>query len=135
MRYDFPIEYVRQLRITCDRIGIKSTANFWTASPERLSDAFNEIGPEQWCPRFKKLTKWLLEPFFAAALQHDWETSREYKSWGMFTDANIRFVYNALQEGIDQKKLALFFMGFLLALLCQFFGYKTYLKTTVSNPK
>jgi len=135
MRYDFPIEYVRQLRITCDRIGIKSTANFWTASPERLADAFNEIGPEQWCPRFKKLTKWLLEPFFAAALQHDWETSRPYKSWSMFTTMNLRFIYNVLQEAIEQKTLKLVFMGILLAMLCQLFGYRTYLKTTISNPE
>lgn len=111
MRYDFPIAYVRELRIRCDKIGVKSTPDFWKASPLRLTEAFNEIGPERWCLRFEKLVKYLGAPFFIAALQHDWETSRPYKSWSMLTSMNIRFIYNVLQEAIEQKTLKLVFYG------------------------
>lgn len=135
MRYDFPIAYVRELRIRCDKIGVKSTPDFWKVSPLRLTEVFNEIGPELWCPRFEKLVKYLVEPFFVAALQHDWETSRPYKSWSAFTTMNLRFIYNALQEAIEQKKLKLVFMGILLAMLCQLFGYKTYSQTFIPEEK
>jgi len=135
MCYDFPIAYVRELRIRCDKIGVKSTPDFWTASPLRFTETFNEIGAERWCSRFEKLVKYLVKPFFVAALQHDWETSRPYKSWGMFTDMNLRFIHNALQEAIEQKTMKLVFMGILLALLCQLFGYKTYLQTFIPEEK
>ena len=135
MRYDFPIAYVRELRIRCDKIGVKSTPDFWKTSPLRLTEVFNEIGPEHWCPQFEKLVKYLVEPFFVAALQHDWEASRPYKSWSAFTAMNLRFIYNALQEAIEQKTLKLVFMGILLAMLCQLFGYKTYLQTFIPEEK
>lgn len=131
--YDFPIEYVRQLRITCDKIGIRSTPNFWTATPKRLADAFNTMTFECWCPKFPKLVSKLLEPFFVAALQHDWETCQKEKSWGMFTDANLRFIYNAFQEAVYAKNYKMILMGFVLAFLCQFFGYKTYLKISIPD--
>ena len=135
MYYDFSVECVRKLRIQCDAIGIKTTPDFWTASILNLTQVFNSVEPAVWCPKFNRLVKYLLEPFLMAALQHDWEMSRPYKSWGIFTSMNLRFVYNAFQEAMNRKMPSLIFMGMLLALLCQIFGYKTYLKTSIPEEK
>ena len=122
----YTVEYVESLRRHCARIGVRAPASFWTASPGRLAEAFNGIGPERWCPRFRSAVSWLLKPFFTAALPHDWEYSLPEKSFGAFTLANLRFAWNAALEALDERRPSMAGTGIALALLCQVFGWNGY---------
>ncbi len=110
----------------CCQIKAAAPPEFWTTPIDELRRAWNGIGPEDWPEWARRLLDWLLRPFAAAALIHDFEFSREYKSYGMFTDANIRLCINIAKTAIFERKPLLIPSGVAAGLLCQIFGYKAY---------
>jgi len=110
----------------CCEIRASAPPEFWTASVDELERAYNGIGPEDWPEWVRKFISILLRPFAAAALIHDYEFSREYKSYGMFTDANIRLAVNVAKFAVFDHRPILIPYGVAAGLLCQFFGYQAY---------
>ena len=117
---------VRFLWELCCKIRASAPPEFWTRPMEELCRAWNGIGPEDWPEWVRKFVSYLLRPFAAAALIHDWEFSRECKSYGMFTDANIRLAVNVAKFAVYDRRLILIPYGAVAGILCQFFGYKAY---------
>ena len=70
--------------------------------------------------------RWLLKPFFTAALPHDWEFSQPEKSFRAFTLANLRFAWNSCLEALDERRPPMIASGVALAVLCQIFGWGGY---------
>ena len=122
----YTYQFITALRGHCKRIGVKAPEGFWAARSKDLAAAYNGIGPEAWNPGFRSVVTWLLSPFSAAALPHDWAWSQQEKSYGRFTKSNLEFAYNAWREALWQKRIALIPMGVFFALLCQIFGWKGY---------
>ena len=110
----------------CVQIKASAPPEFWTAKVDELERAYNGIGPEDWPEWVRKFISILLRPFAAAALIHDYEYSREYKSYGMFTDANLRLAVNVAKFAVFDHRPILIFYGAAAGLLCQFFGYQAY---------
>lgn len=126
----YGIEHIRELRDIAWSRMLSVPKNFAMVELSVLQACYNGIGPDRWCPRFRRLTTWLLGFFEADALIHDYEYSLTDKSYSLFTLANLRFAYNAALLAFDRLsfrpaiKVAL--LGLLLALLCQTFGYSGY---------
>ena len=117
---------VELLRTICMEIHASAPPEFWTVPNEELARAWNGIGPEHWPKWTRKFMSTLLRPFSAAALIHDWEYSRSIKSFGMFTDANMRLVENVAREAVFDCHPALIPWGIIAGILCEFFGWKAY---------
>lgn len=131
MAYCYSLEHVMLLRERCRAAGCSAPSAFWTAPGEELRAYYNGIGPDSWSPRFRAWVTWLLELFEIAALPHDFEFATSPRRYWRFTLANWRFMINAAREILRmnrklQEKLWLILCGILLALLCQFFGWKGY---------
>ena len=134
--YHYSLDHIRELRQLIDRYGLSAPPEFFQADDAFLQSAYNGIGPESWCPVFRNLTSFLLQFFEADALIHDFEYSGKAKSYSHFTQANLRFAWNAAnlafsRIGSLQKAVKVAALGLLLALLCQLFGYEGY--TTVQT--
>jgi hypothetical protein len=110
----------------CVQIKAAAPPEFWTAPFSDLKRAYNGIGPEHWPGWARKALSVLLRPFAAAALVHDFEFSREYKSRGMFNDANLRLAINIAKTAVYNRRPVLIVYGIAAGLLCEFFGYKAY---------
>ena len=117
------IEFLWQL---CLKIRVYAPPEFWTVSRDELRRSYNGVGPEHWPQWARKTLSVLLRQFAVAALVHDWEYSRQYKSWGMFCDANLRLALNVGKLALYERRPVLIFYGIAAGLLCQLFGYKSY---------
>jgi len=110
----------------CVAINASAPPEFWTTPMSVLKRAYNGVGPEDWPTWARKALSVLLRPFSAAALVHDFEYSWEYKSKGMFRDANLRLCINIAKTAVYNRRYILIVYGVAAALLCQIFGYKAY---------
>lgn len=110
----------------CLKIKASAPPEFWTVSRDELRRAYNGVGPEHWPNWVRKAISALLRPFAAAAMIHDWEYSREVKSWGLFCDANLRLAVNISKLALFDRRPILIFYGMAAGLLCQLFGWKSY---------
>lgn len=119
-------ENVEYLYHFCVEIKASAPPEFWTTPISVLKRAYNGVGPEHWPKWARKALSVLLRPFSAAALIHDFEFSWQYKSKGMFRDANIRLAINIAKTAVYNRKWLLIPYGIAAAVLCQMFGYKAY---------
>ena len=110
----------------CVEIRASAPPEFWTVPMDELERAYNGVGPDDWPEWVRNFVSFLLRPFAAAALVHDFEFSRDYKSYGMFTDANMRLIVNVAKFAMYDRRPVLVFYGVLAGLLCQAFGYRAY---------
>lgn len=115
--------------------GLSVPAYFGRVPTRCVRSAYNGIGPEAWCPFFRKLTTWLLNTFEADALIHDVEYTYAERTYWAFTVANARFAYNAAkvavaEYGISRQALRYAACGTVFALLCQLFGWSGFKNTT-----
>ena len=126
----YTIDEIKKLRTEIRVYGLSIPSGFEGATDEELQRVYNGIGPEAWCPLFRSAATWLLRFFDAVALIHDYEYSLKEKSYARFTMANIRFAWNAFRSAVlqipGQQGAKVACCGFLLALLCQIFGYTGY---------
>lgn len=112
----------------CLKIKLHAPSEFWTVSRDELRRSYNGIGPEHWPAWARKAVSILLRQFAAAALVHDWEYSRDVKSKGLFRDANLRLAMNCGKLAFYERRPVLVFYGVAAGLLCQIFGWKSYLE-------
>ena len=129
--YHYSVDHIRELRQQIELYALSAPPEFFLTDDASLQTAYNGIGPESWCPVFRNLTSFLLQFFEADALIHDFEYSGKAKSYSHFTQANLRFAWNAAKLAFSrigplQKAVKVAALGLLLALLCQLFGYKGY---------
>ena len=130
--YTYTLEYVQELRRKCRRKNMWAPAAFWMESGEYLKNCYNGIGPECWSTRFREWVTKALDRFSTAALIHDYEYSYSAgKCYRNFTAANFRFAVNSIAEAWHSRasikhKLIMIFSGWVLAFLCQVFGWKAY---------
>lgn len=133
--YDFSIEHVNDLYNIVLQKKLSIPAEFEKEKISILRQCYNGIGPDRWSSQFRAFTTSLLEFFEAEAMIHDYEYSLPKKSYWRFSKANLRFAFNGVvlaikTHKISLKTLKLIVLGFILALLCQMFGYSGY-KTAV----
>ena len=115
----YSVEHIKYLRQKAIALNFSFPANFKRYSSKRLVSIYNGIGAE-WMPEFlRKITSFIFDRLEAAALLHDFEYTRQKKSYWHFTVANLRFAYNAAKS---RQLLA----GVAGALLCQLFGWRAY---------
>ncbi len=117
---------ISYLRAFCCEFHAVAPDSFWSASDDELAQAFNGIGAEHWPNWLRAVLTALLRPFQAAALVHDWEYSRNVKSYGAFTAANRRLAVNIAREALYDCHPGVIPAGVLAALLCQIFGWRAY---------
>ena len=117
--YDFSLEHIRQLLAVAGLRKMHLPDGFESATIGELQKCYNGIGPDRWCPKFRRAITRLLEFLEAPALIHDWEYSQPVKSYGRFTAANWRLLVNSWKDGR-------FRVGLAAAVLCQLFGYSGY---------
>lgn len=115
------------LRAFCSEFHAAAPGSFWTATDHDLAQAFNGIGAEHWPKWMRTLLTALLRPFQAAAFVHDWEYSRETKTFRAFSAANWRLAVNVAREAVYDCRPCVIPAGALAALLCQIFGWRAYL--------
>lgn len=129
---------IQLLLETIQKYHLSAPDNFWASETAVLEKSYNGIGPECWPVLLRKLVSELLQIFAAGALIHDFEFSHGKKSYKHFTQANIRLAYNSAILGfigpvsvvrpVIRNRLKLALLGILLGVLCQIFGYQSYLK-------
>lgn len=134
----YDIADIQALRAEALQAGLSMPGSFMDASDELLQRCYNGIGPDRWSSRFRQLTTYLLEFFEADALIHDYEYSLPEKSYGHFSLANIRFIWNAavlalVRYGDCWQTIRIMAFGCLLGLLCQLFGYGGYKEGSITN--
>ena len=112
----------------CVEIRASAPPEFWTVPMDELERAYNGVGPDDWPEWVRNFVSFLLRPFAAAALVHDWEYSRDVKSKGLFRDANLRLAMNCGKLAFYERRPVLVFYGVAAGLLCQIFGWKSYLE-------
>ena len=117
---------IQFLRAFCHEFRAAAPDSFWTASDAELAQAFNGIGAEHWPKWMRSALTILLRPFQAAALIHDWEYSRNAKSYRAFTLANVHLAVNIAREALYDCRPGVIPAGVLAALLCQIFGWRAY---------
>ena len=115
------------LRAFCNEFHAAAPDSFWDASDTELAQAFNGIGAEHWPNWLRGLLTALLRPFQAAALVHDWEYSRNVKSYRAFTMANWHLAVNIAREALYDCRPGVIPAGTLAAFLCQIFGWRAYM--------
>ncbi len=127
MSYDFTIDHIRELLAVTDLRNMSLPEGFATTSMEELQRIYNGIGPEAWGSSFRccitKLLNWLETP----ALIHDWEYEFAPRTYGAFTQANLRLVWNSWKDGR-------FKIGLAAGLLCQIGGWGAFKNGGVSDP-
>ena len=121
------------LRAFCHEFHAAAPDSFWSASDVELALAFNGIGAEHWPKWLRTVLTVLLRPFQAAAFVHDWEYSRNDKSYRAFTVANWRLAVNVAREAMYDCRPGVIPAGALAALLCQLFGWRAYLNGRLSK--
>ena len=117
---------VKKLREFCDEIHASAPPEFWSAPVDVLERAYNGIGPENWPGWARTIVSFLLRPFAAAALIHDFEFSDQYKSFGRFTDANCRLAVNIAKEAVYNRHARYIFAGVIAGVVCELFGWRAY---------
>ena len=111
---------------------LSAPADFFATDKKILRECYNGIGAEAWSSRFRKFVTWLLEPFEADALIHDWEFSFAPRTYKAFTAANWRFLCNGIRLAVYTHKfnfravISQSIKAVLLAFLCQLFGWRAY---------
>jgi len=116
------------LRAFCNEFNAVAPDSFWIASDSELAQSFNGIGAEHWPKWLRAALTALLRPFQAAALVHDWEYSRQTKSYRAFTAANWHLAVNIAREALYDCRPGVIPAGALAALLCQIFGWRAFRK-------
>ena len=129
---------IQLLLETIQKYHLSAPDNFWASETAVLEKSYNGIGPECWPKFLRKFVSEFLRLFAACALIHDFEFSQNVKSYKHFTQANIRLAFNCvmlaflgpvrLVRPVRQTRLKLALLGILLGVLCQIFGYQSYLK-------
>lgn len=114
------------LRAVCVEIRAKAPSSFWDADLETLSRAWNGIGPEYWWGWLRMAVSWLLRPFSAASLIHDWEFSQPGKTFAKFTAANAHLIENIAREAIFNCHVGIIPCGIAAGVLCEIFGWRAY---------
>lgn len=114
------IKYLRQMAIA---LKFSFPKNFKSYSSKRLVRLYNGVGAE-WMPEWlRKVMTWLVrllcDKAEAAVLIHDFEFTREAKSYYKFTKANLRLAYNCFRS----RRLL---VGICAAVICQLFGWSAY---------
>ena len=124
--YSYSVEHVHALRVFAFAHGFSAPPGFWRASDEELQAVYNGIGPDRWSTKFRGWVTRALDRFEFAALPHDWEYTYSPKTYWAFTTANARFATNCWIEGWATKRWSVIPLGFLLAIVCQLFGWSGY---------
>lgn len=118
---------IQFLRAFCSEFHAAAPDSFWGASDAELAQAYNGIGADHWPNWLRAALTALLRPFQAAALVHDWEYSREAKTYRAFTAANRHLAVNIAREALYDCRPGVIPAGILAAVLCQIFGWRAYL--------
>jgi len=116
------------LRAFCNEFHAIAPDSFWIASDSELAQSFNGIGAEHWPKWLRAMLTALLRAFQAAALVHDWEYSRNPKTYRAFTAANWHLAVNIAREALYDCRPGVIPAGALAALLCQIFGWRAFRK-------
>lgn len=117
------LAYIKYLRQTAIVLKFSFPKNFKSYSSKRLIRLYNGVGAA-WMPSvIRNIITWLCrllcDKAEAAVLIHDFEFTREAKSYYKFTKANLRLAYNCFRS----KRLL---VGICAAIICQLFGWSAY---------
>lgn len=154
--YNYPSRHIYKLKQSIIRHNLSAPAGFFGASIKKLRGFYNGIGPDAWSKPFRRLVTALLEYFEQECLIHDWEFACQPRTYWHFTIANFRLIVNtflyacamipvpspnptAPREYRQAKRarrrmiLRQTARALVLALLCQFFGWRGYKRTQLAN--
>lgn len=113
------LKHIKRLCSEAHKKGFSFPEGFEEKSYTWLRKQYNGIGAE-WMPIWmRKIVTKLFSPMEAAALIHDVEYLNLNKSYWHFIKANFRLFYNGIKSDC-------FWSGFLLAFICQFFGWSAW---------
>lgn len=121
--YCYSQEHIEKLRARCFKSRLSAPGYFWWMPLPVMREIYNGIGPDRWSSRFRKFVTWLLQWFEEEALIHDVDYASADKTYYYFTCANIRFFTNVCIAAWKRRHLRKIPLGFILALLCQTFGW------------
>lgn len=133
--YNYHVGHVDAIRRRCRKIGASAAPGFWSCRIYRLQGIYNGIGPEAWSPHFRAWVTRTLDRFEVAALPHDYEYATAPRTYLHFTIANARFAVNACLEAWYSRRWRLAPEGFLLAILCQCFGWSGFRSYHINNKR